>query len=114
MTNTEKILIAAAIDAAIEDAIKEELQEKEDLLNNLIGKKYIPKDNSFIREIVNGEKKDWHCSLIGVTCEIISKPYIVTISRKPCKPFQQRMIKVKSRQTDFVYEVMFCESWIRD
>ena len=113
MTNTEKFIIAAAIDAVIEDAIKEEeRQERENLLNNLIGKKYIPRDNSYIREIVKGEKKDWHCSLIGVACEIISKPYIVTISRNSCKPFQQRMIKVKSRQTGFVYEVMFCESWI--
>ena len=76
MTNTEKILIAAAIDAAIEDAIKEELQEKEDLLNSLIGKKYVPQDNSHIREIVNGKKMNYHCSLIGVPCQIISRPYI--------------------------------------
>ena len=110
-TKVDQIILAAAIDAMVEDVVKER-QKREELLNNLIGKKYIPKDNSFIREIVNGEKKDWHCSLIGVACEIISKPYIVTISQKPCKPFQQRMIKVKSRQTGFIYEVMFCESWI--
>lgn len=113
MTNTEKILIAAAIDAAIEDAIKEELQEKEDLLNNLIGKKYIPQDNSYIREIVNG-KRQYCGTLRGVPCEIISKPYIITISDRITKPYQRRMIKVKSLKTGFIYEVMFCESWICD
>lgn len=112
MTNAEKILIAAAIDAALEDAIKEEeRQEREELLNNLIGKKYIPQDNSYIREIINGKRKDWG-DLRGVPCEIISKPYIITISDILRKPFPMRMIKVKSLKTGFIYEVMFCESWI--
>ena len=114
MTNAEKIIIAAVIDAAIEDAIKEEeRQEREELLNNLIGKKYIPQDNSYIHEIVNGKRKDWG-ALIGVPCEIISKPYIITISDIIRKPFPMRMIKVKSLKTGFIYEVMFCESWICD
>ena len=117
MTNTEKILIAAAIDAAIEDAIKEEIkkeiQEREDLLNSLIGKKYIPRDNSYIREIVNGKRRDWG-ALIGVPCKIISKPYIITISDRITKPYERRMVKVKSLKTGFIYEVMFCESWIYD
>lgn len=113
MTNTEKILIAAAIDAAIEDAIKEERQEREELLNSLIGKKYVPQDNSYIHEIVNGKKQE-SGYLIGVPCEIISKPYIVTISNGFTKPYQRRMIRVKSLRTGFIYEVMFAESWIRD
>lgn len=113
MTNTEKILIAAAIDAAIEDAIKEEIQERENLLNSLIGKKYIPRDNSYIREIVNGKRRDWG-ALMGVPCKIISKPYIITISDGILKPYPMRMIKVKLLKTGFIYEVMFCESWICD
>ncbi len=95
-----QIIVAAAIDAMIEDAIKES-QKKDDLLDKLIGKKYIPQDNSYIHEIVNGKRKDWG-ALIGVPCEIISKPY------------QRKMIRVKSLRTGFIYEVMFCESWIRD
>ena len=114
MTNTEKILIAAVIDAAIKDAIKEEeRQEREELLNNLIGKKYIPQDNSYIHEIVNGKRKDWG-ALIGVPCEIISKPYIITISNGFTKPYQRKMIRVKSLKTGLTYEVMFAESWIQD
>ena len=113
MTNTEKILIAAAIDAAIEDAIQEEIKEREDLLNSLIGKKYIPQDNSYIREIVNGKRRDWGV-LVGVPCKIISKPYIITISDGITMPYQRRMIKVKSLKTGFIYEVMFCEAWICD
>lgn len=114
MTNAEKVIIAAAIDAVIEDAIKEEKrQEREELLNNLIGKKYIPQDNSYIHEIVNGKRKDWG-ALKGVPCKIISKPYIITISDIIRKPFPMRMIKVKSLKTGFIYEVMFCESWICD
>ena len=114
MTNAEKIIIAAVIDAAIKDAIKEEeRQEREELLNNLIGKKYIPQDNSYIHEIVNGKRKDWG-ALIGVPCEIISKPYIITISNGFTKPYQRKMIRVKSLKTGLIYEVMFAESWIQD
>ena len=114
MTNAEKIIIAAVIDAAIEDAIKEEeRQEREELLINLIGKKYIPQDNSYIHEIVNGKRKDWG-ALIGVPCEIISKPYIITISNGFTKPYQRKMIRVKSLKTGLIYEVMFAESWIQD
>lgn len=111
-TTAEKIVIAAILDAVVEDAIKEH-QEREKLLNNLIGKKYIPQDNSYIREIVNGKRKDWG-ALIGVPCKIISKPYIITISDGILKPYPMRMIKVKSLKTGFIYEVMFCESWICD
>ena len=118
MTNAEKIIIAAVIDAAIADAIKEaikeeERQEKEKLLNNLIGKKYIPQDNSYIREIVNGEKMNYHCSLIGVPCKIISRPYITEVQTW-AKDRRGRMIRVKSLKTGLTYEVMFAESWIRD
>lgn len=113
MTNAEKIIIAAVIDAAIEDAIKEERQEREELLNNLIGKKYIPQDNSYIREIVNGKKMNYHCSLIGVPCQIISRPYITEVNTF-AKDKRERMIKVKSLKTGLIYEVCFAESWIRD
>ena len=111
-TTAEKIVIAAILDAVVEDAIKEH-QEREELLNNLIGKKYIPQDNSYIHEIVNGKRRDWG-ALIGVPCKIISKPYIITISDRITKPYERRMIKVKSLKTGFIYEVMFCESWICD
>ena len=111
MTTAEKIVIAAIVDAVIEDAVKEH-QEREELLNNLIGKKYIPQDNSYIREIVNGKKKDWG-ALIGVPCEIISRPYITEVDG--CYKGQtERMIQVKSLVTGYIYEVMFCESWICD
>lgn len=113
MPTTAQIIAALVIDAAIKDEIMKEIQEKEDLLNSLIGKKYIPRDNSYIREIVNGEKKDWG-ALIGVPCKIISKPYIITISDGILKPYERRMIKVKSLKTGLIYEVMFAESWICD
>lgn len=117
-TTAEKIVIAAILDAAMEDAFnelqrREEHQKREELLNNLIGKKYIPQNNSYIHEIVNGKKKDWG-SLIGVPCEIISKPYVITISNGYTKPYQRKMIQVKSLRTGFIYEVMFAESWIQD
>lgn len=111
-TTAEKIVIAAILDAVIEDVAKER-QEREELLNNLIGKKYIPQDNSYIHEIVNGKRKDWG-ALMGVPCEIISKPYIITISNGYSKPYQRKMIRVKSLKTGLVYEVMFAESWIQD
>lgn len=111
-TTTEKIIIAAILDAAIEDAVKER-QEREELLNNLIGKKYVPQDNSYIREIVNGKKMNYHCSLIGVPCQIISRPYITEVQNF-AKDKRERMIRVKSLKTGLTYEVMFAESWIRD
>ena len=43
-TTAEKIIIAAILDAAIEDAVKER-QEREELLNNLIGKKYFNRES---------------------------------------------------------------------
>ena len=107
-----QIIVAAAIDAMIEDAVKEH-QEREKLLENLIGKKYVPQDNSYIHEIVNGKRKDWG-ALIGVPCKIISKPYIITISDGFTKPYQRKIIKVKSLKTGLIYEVMFAESWICD
>lgn len=107
-----QIIIEAAMEAMIEDAVKER-QEREELLNNLIGKKYVPQDNSYIHEIVNGKRKDWG-ALIGVPCKIISKPYIITISDGFTKPYQMKMIKVKSLKTGLIYEVMFAESWIQD
>ena len=112
VTTAEKIIIAAILDAAIEDAIKER-QKREELLNNLIGKKYIPQDNSYIREIVNGKKMNYHCSLIGVPCRIISKPYITEVNTF-AKDKRERMIRVKSLKTGLTYEVMFAESWIQD
>ena len=111
-TITEKIIIAAILDAAIEDAVKER-QEREELLNNLIGKKYVPQDNSYIREIVNGKKMNYYCSLIGVPCKIISRPYITEVQNF-AKDKRERMIRVKSLKTGLTYEVMFAESWIRD
>ena len=111
-TTTEKIIIAAILDAVIEDAVKEN-QEKEELLNNLIGKRYVPQDNSYIREIVNGIKMNYHCSLIGVPCQIISRPYITEVPTF-ARDKRERMIKVKSLKTGFIYEVMFAESWIQD
>jgi hypothetical protein len=113
MVTTAQIIAALAIDAAIEDQLRKEHQEREELLNNLIGKKYIPQDNSYIHEIVNGKRKDWG-ALMGVPCEIISKPYIITISNGYSKPYQRKMIRVKSLRTGFIYEVMFAESWIQD
>ena len=112
MTNAEKIVIAAIVDAGIEDAIKER-QKREELLNQLIGKKYVPQDNSYVSEIINGKKRD-SGYLIGVPCEIVSRPYIITISNGYTKPYQRRMIRVKSQRTGFIYEVMFAESWIQD
>lgn len=109
-TKVEQIIIAAAIDAMIEDAIKE---CQENLLNNLIGKKYIPQDNSYIREIINGNKMNYHCSLIGVPCKIISLPYITEVDTF-VKGQRRRMIKVQSLKTGLIYEVMFSESWIQD
>ena len=112
MTNAEKIVIAAIVDAGIEDAIKER-QEREKLLNQLIGKKYVPQDNSYVSEIINGKKRD-SGYLIGVPCEIVSRPYIITVSNGYTKPYQRKMIQVKSLRTGFIYEVMFAESWIQD
>ena len=133
-TNVEQIIMAAAIDAMIEDELKKNLseesfpelnllvavcrpdlllKEREELLNNLIGKKYIPQDNSYIREIVNGKKMNYHCSLIGVPCKIISRPYITEVQTF-AKDKRERMIKVKSLKTGLIYEVCFAESWIRD
>lgn len=117
-TTAEKIVIAAILDAAMEDAVKElqereERQKKEEFLDKLIGKKYIPQDNSYVHEIVNGKKRE-SGYLIGVPCEIVSRPYIITISNGYTKPYQRRMIRVKSLLTGFIYEVMFAESWIRN
>ena len=111
-TTAEKIVIAAILDAVIEDVAKER-QKREELLNQLIGKKYVPQDNSYVSEIVNGKKRD-SGYLRGVPCEIVSRPYIITISNGYTKPYQRRMIRVKSLRTGFIYEVMFAESWICD
>lgn len=102
----EMLLIFAAIDALIEEELKKEKKY------NLIGRKYTVQDNSYIREIVNGEKKRYHCGLCGETVIIVSQPYITTVEGA-LKPHEQRMIKVKSRKTGFIYEVMFNESWIQ-
>lgn len=105
----EMLLIFAAIDAFIEEELKKELKKEKKY--NLIGRKYTVKDNSYIREIVNGEKKNYHCGLCGETVIIISQPYI-TMVEGALKPHEQRMIKVKSMKTGFIYEVMFNEGWI--
>lgn len=81
---------------------------------NLIGKKYIIKDNSYIREIVNGVKKNYSCYLYGQTMEIISDPYITVVKSVGLDPQEERMIMVRSLKTGFVYEVLFAESWILD
>jgi hypothetical protein len=101
----EMLLIFAAIDALIEEELKKEKKY------NLVGRKYTIQDNSYIREIVNGEKKSYHCSLCGETMIIISQPYI-TMVEGALKPHEQRMIKVKSMKTGFIYEVLFNEGWI--
>lgn len=111
MTPTEKIVITVVL-KAIDDTVKEN-QEREKLLNNLIGKKYVPQDNYYIREIVNGKKMNYHCSLVGVPCQIISRPYITEVTTC-AKDKRERMIQVKSLKTGLTYEVMFAESWIRD
>lgn len=102
----EMLLIFAAIDALIEEELKKEKKY------NLIGRKYTVQDNSYIREIVDGVKKSYHCSLCGETMIIISQPYI-TMVEGVLKPHEQRMIKVKSMKTGFIYEVLFNESWIQ-
>lgn len=81
---------------------------------NLIGKKYIVKDNSYIREIVNGVKKNYRCYLCGLIVEIISDPYITIVKTVGHDPHEERMIKVRSLKTGFVYEVLFAEGWILD
>lgn len=81
---------------------------------NLIGKKYIIKDNSYIREIVDGVKKNYSCQLYGQTMEIISDPYITVVKSIGLDPQEERMIMVRSLKTGFIYEVLFAESWILD
>ena len=102
----EMLLIFATIDALIEEELKKEKEY------NLIGKKYTIRDNSYIREIVNGKKKNYHCGFCGETVIIISQPYIIMVEGT-LKPHEQRMIKVKSMKTGFIYEVMFNEGWIQ-
>ena len=81
---------------------------------NLIGKKYIINDNSYIREIVDGVKKNYSCSLYGQTVEIISDPYITIVKSIGLDPHEERMIMVRSLKPGFIYEVLFAESWILD
>lgn len=81
---------------------------------NIIGKKYIIKDNSYIREIVDDVKKNYSCYLYGQTMEIISDPYITVVKSAGLGPKEERMIMVRSLKTGFVYEVLFAESWILD
>lgn len=102
----EMLLMCAAIDALIEEELKKEQKY------NLIGRKYTVKDNSYIREIVNGEKKNYHCGLCGETVTIISQPYITMVGGD-LESHEQRMIKVKSMKTGFIYEVIFNESCIQ-
>ena len=113
MTNTEKVIIAAAIDAVIENSLKKEFKLQKELMNDLIGKKYVPQDNSYISEIIRGERMNYHCSLIGVPCKIITRPYITEV-KTFAKDKRVRMIKVQSLKTGLIYEVLFAESWIRD
>ena len=103
----EMLLIFATIDALIEEELKKEKEY------NLIGKKYTIRDNSYIREIVNGKKKNYHCDLCGETVIIISQPYITMVEGAALKSHEQRMIKVKSMKIGFIYEVMFNEGWIQ-
>lgn len=112
MPTTAQIIVALATDAAIEDQLKKEIRKREEILNNLIGKKYIPQDNTYIREIVDGKKMHYRCGLIGVPCQIISRPYIAEVNPF-IKDIKERMVKVKSLKTGFIYEVMFRESWIQ-
>ncbi len=98
------LLMCATIDALIEKEFKREY--------NLIGRKYIIGDNSYIREIVDGYKRNYRCQLFGETVIIISQPYI-TMVEGVSKPHEQRMIKVKSLKTGFIYEVLFNETWIQ-
>ena len=101
----EMLLIYAAIDALIEEELKK------DRKHNLIGKRYAIQDNSYISEIVNGEKKSYTCRLCGETMIIVSQPYF-TMVEGALKQHEKRMIKVKSTKTGFIYEVLFHESWI--
>jgi hypothetical protein len=111
MPTTAQIISAIVTMVALEDQLKKEIQEITNKYN-LIGKKYTIQDNSYIREIVNGEKKSYHCSLCGETMIIISQPYI-TMVEGALKTYERRMIKVKSMKTGLIYEVMFNEGWIQ-
>lgn len=98
------MLLATTIDVLIEKELKRTY--------NLIGKKYLIMNNSYAHEIVNGEKKNYPCQLFGETMMIISQPFITMVGGD-LKSHEQRMIKVKSMKTGFIYEVMFNESWIQ-
>lgn len=112
MPTTAQIIAATITQAAIEDQLMKEIQERANKYN-LIGKKYTIRDNSYIREIVHGVKRNYHCDLCGETMTIISQPYI-TMVEGSLKTYERRMIKVKSMKTGFIYEVMFNEGWIQD
>lgn len=78
----------------------------------LIGRKYQIKDNSYISEIINGEKKKYYCDLHNQTMVIVSQPYLTTIKRIGLEPQECRMVQVQSLQTGFIYEVLFNEGWL--
>ena len=103
-----EIILALSIDEIINRAREEEAKKDK---YSLLNKKYVVRDNSYAREIVNGGKMPYHCDLRGVPCIIISKPYITEV-----KTFQadkrQRMVRVKSLKSGLIYEVMFAEAWI--
>ena len=100
------MLLATTIDALIGEELKREQKY------NLIGRKYTIKDNFYIREIVDGCKKNYCCDLYWETVIIVSQPYI-TMVEGTVKPHEQMMIKVKSMKTGFIYEVLFNEAWIQ-
>lgn len=104
----EEILLLTAIHAVIDEEIRKERKPE----FNLKGCRYKIKDNSYIKEIVDGKKMDYHCDLINQVMVIVSNPYITDVTTLGVGTRKQRMIKVKSMKTGFVYEVMFNEGWI--
>lgn len=77
-------------------------------MKSAIGKLYVPQDNSHCVSLPN----HLNGGLIGVTCVIISEPYIEKVEIFP-KTYKERVfVNVMSVETHLTYRVLFNESWI--
>lgn len=78
----------------------------------LIGRRYKPMDNSYIKDLESGV--DSGVGLYGKEVIIVSDPYVDTIKDRICGDYERLFVDVFSTDSGRKYRVLFNEGWLID